>query len=45
MLHSFGNGGDGIFPVAGLIEVNETLYSRTYNGGSHNAGTVFALTP
>jgi uncharacterized repeat protein (TIGR03803 family) len=45
VLHSFGNGSDGTYPAAEVIEVNKTLYGTTYNGGSHNAGTVFTLTP
>jgi uncharacterized repeat protein (TIGR03803 family) len=49
VLHSFGASGDGRYPVAGLINVNGTLYGTTYNGGSGcgspGCGTVFAITP
>ncbi len=45
VLHSFGSGTDGSTPNAGLIDVNGTLYGTTSNGGTHNNGTVFALTP
>jgi hypothetical protein len=50
VLYSFG-GGDGAYPLAGLINVNGTLYGTTYTGGSFSCfhhlgcGTVFALTP
>jgi uncharacterized repeat protein (TIGR03803 family) len=49
VLHSFaargGSNGDGARPVAGLIEVNATLYGTTTDGGLRGHGTVFALTP
>jgi uncharacterized repeat protein (TIGR03803 family) len=46
VLHSFGNGNDGGFPVAGLIFDNAgNLYSTTLGGGIHYAGTVFEMTP
>ena len=46
VLHSFGSGTgtDGLYPEAGLINVNGTLYGTTTYGGTHNNGTVFALT-
>ncbi len=44
VLHSFGNGFDGATPLAGLIEVNGTLYGTTSAGGLYGNGTVFALT-
>jgi uncharacterized repeat protein (TIGR03803 family) len=49
-LHSFGNGKDGHIPLAGLVDMNGTLYGTTsgggkYYGGSAGYGTVFALTP
>ncbi|MGB8889401.1 MAG: choice-of-anchor tandem repeat GloVer-containing protein [Candidatus Korobacteraceae bacterium] len=52
VLHSFGNGADGIYPVAGLIfDAAGNLYGTTENGGVHNCnggsycGTVFELSP
>jgi uncharacterized repeat protein (TIGR03803 family) len=46
VLHYFGTGsGDGTFPQAGLINVNGTLYGTTFQGGTHDLGTVFAITP
>ncbi len=53
-LHEFKGGGDGITPVAGLIEdANGNLYGTTISGGLLNAnncnesgcGTVFELSP
>jgi len=34
---------DGAHPYAGLINVNNTLYGTTENGGPSSAGTVFAM--
>jgi len=46
VLHSFGNGTDGRFPVAGVIfDAAGNLYGTTEIGGSHSAGVVFELTP
>jgi uncharacterized repeat protein (TIGR03803 family) len=45
VLHSFGKGSDGVEPLAGLVDVNNTLYGTTTEGGKHSEGTVFALTP
>ncbi len=50
VLHSFGNGTDGLDPVAPLIEVHGTLYGTTEHGGRHNrceggCGTIFSVTP
>ena len=45
VLHDFGHGSDGATPLAGLIEVNGTLYGTTSAGGANRKGTVFALTP
>jgi len=46
VLHSFGNGTDGRFPVAGVIfDAAGNLYGTTEIGGSHSAGLVFELTP
>jgi uncharacterized repeat protein (TIGR03803 family) len=55
VLHSFGSGqNDGIYPEAGLVNINRTLYGTTYEGGISPPscpksggcafGTVFALT-
>jgi uncharacterized repeat protein (TIGR03803 family) len=45
VLHSFGGAGDGKYPYAGLIDVNDTLYGTTTAGGEKNAGTIFSLSP
>ena len=47
VLHSFGNGADGIGPEAGLIfdAAKVNLYGTTAGGGSYSVGTVFELTP
>ncbi|HYU13540.1 MAG TPA: choice-of-anchor tandem repeat GloVer-containing protein, partial [Stellaceae bacterium] len=46
-LYSFtGTGGDGAFPVAGLIsDASGALYGTTWYGGGAGVGTVFKLTP
>ena len=44
VLHSFGNGADGAFPVAGLIVAAGNLYGTTAQGGTSGGGTVFELT-
>ena len=45
VLHSF-NGSDGQLPKAGLIfDAAGNLYGTTSEGGTHNFGTVFKLTP
>lgn len=43
VLHSFGGSADGAYPVAGLIDVNGTLYGTTEEGGQNGAGTVFGM--
>ncbi|HWY15587.1 MAG TPA: choice-of-anchor tandem repeat GloVer-containing protein [Rhizomicrobium sp.] len=47
VLHSFGNGTDGCYPEARVIEDNKTgtLYGTTSGGGVHNQGTVYKLIP
>jgi uncharacterized repeat protein (TIGR03803 family) len=45
VLHSF-NGTDGALPLAGLIfDDSGNLYGTTSEGGIHNSGTVFEITP
>ena len=42
-LYSFGKrSSDGQEPMAGLTDVNGTLYGTTYKGGKYGAGTVFS---
>jgi uncharacterized repeat protein (TIGR03803 family) len=47
VLHSFSNSStDGISPNGGLIiDMAGNLYGTTYEGGDHDYGTVFQLTP
>ena len=50
VLHSFGNGTDGAFPQAALIDVSGMLYGVTLGGGADSTdctgcGTVFSLNP
>jgi uncharacterized repeat protein (TIGR03803 family) len=42
-LYSFGDGADGQYPIASLINVAGTLYGTTYYGGTAGDGTVFSL--
>src|SRR6516225_8523557 len=45
-LHVFGAGLDGAAPNASLVwDADGNLYGTTSNGGSHNRGTVFELSP
>jgi uncharacterized repeat protein (TIGR03803 family) len=45
-LHAFGAGLDGAAPNASLVwDADGNLYGTTSNGGSHNRGTVFELSP
>lgn len=44
VLHSFGHGTDGASPLAGLIDVDGTLYGTTSGGGTLGKGTVFSIT-
>ncbi|MGC1380464.1 MAG: choice-of-anchor tandem repeat GloVer-containing protein [Candidatus Baltobacteraceae bacterium] len=45
LVYSFKGGKiDGAFPFAGLTEMNGALYGTTQKGGTHNKGTVFAIT-
>ena len=48
VVYSFSGAPDGVSPVAGLTDVNGTLYGTTIFGGAHcrrgaGCGTVFAL--
>ncbi|HWY16461.1 MAG TPA: choice-of-anchor tandem repeat GloVer-containing protein [Rhizomicrobium sp.] len=44
ILHSFGNGNDGTYPVAGLLlDKSGALYGTTNHGGTDASGTVFEL--
>jgi uncharacterized repeat protein (TIGR03803 family) len=42
-LHSFTSSSDGATPYGGLVLSGNTLYGTTSQGGSHSAGTVFAI--
>jgi uncharacterized repeat protein (TIGR03803 family) len=44
VLHVFGGGADGFYPVARLIAVNGVLYGTTPFGGTAGRGTVFSVT-
>jgi uncharacterized repeat protein (TIGR03803 family) len=46
ILWSFGSGGDGSYPFAGVImDKSGNLYGTTGDGGTYGSGTVFELTP
>lgn len=46
VIHNFGNGFDGNFPIAGLlIDAAGNLYGTTQSGGDYGDGTVFELSP
>jgi uncharacterized repeat protein (TIGR03803 family) len=46
VVHSFGNGKDGLYPNAGLtIDASGILYGDTDAGGSFGDGTIFEITP
>jgi uncharacterized repeat protein (TIGR03803 family) len=45
-LHTFQGGAEGIYPEAALIQATDgNFYGSTYEGGAHNAGTLFRMTP
>jgi uncharacterized repeat protein (TIGR03803 family) len=45
-LHSFsGIEGEGIEPIAGLVQARGNFYGTTWAGGAHIDGTVFKITP
>lgn len=43
VLYSFAGRPDAAEPLAGLVDVNGTLYGTTYDGGSKDQGTVFTI--
>jgi uncharacterized repeat protein (TIGR03803 family) len=44
--HFSANGGDGVFPVAGLVsDKNGNIYGTTSSGGLFGAGAVYVITP
>ncbi len=44
VLHSFSdNASDAVYPLAGLINVNGTLYGTSFVGGEHRQGTVYTV--
>jgi uncharacterized repeat protein (TIGR03803 family) len=43
VLYGFAGGRDGTHPVAGLIDVNGTLYGTTRNAGANGLGTVYSV--
>jgi uncharacterized repeat protein (TIGR03803 family) len=43
VLYNFPDIGDGEEPMAGVVDVNGTLYGTTQGGGTPEQGTVFAL--
>jgi len=43
VLYSFADTPDGAHPVAGLLDVDGTLYGTTANGGTSGLGTVFGV--
>lgn len=46
LLHSFGNGTDGVYPYGHLVfDADGNLYGTTERGGLHGYGTVFELSP
>jgi uncharacterized repeat protein (TIGR03803 family) len=46
VLHSFtGVAPDGSDPIAGLVNLNGTLYGTTFYGGKHGDGIVFKIAP
>lgn len=46
ILYSFAGGSDGEDPYAGLIQGSDgNFYGTTYQGGAHNFGTIYRITP
>src|SRR5215468_4464717 len=45
-LHSFGPGGDGRYPQAGLVQATDgNFYGTTSDGGDYSRGNIFQITP
>ena len=45
-LHSFAGSSDGFFPYAALLQASDgNFYGTTFEGGAHNGGTVYKITP
>lgn len=45
VLHRFGEGADGVQPLADMDYKGGRLVGTTYLGGLNGAGTTFSLTP
>ena len=46
VLHSFGSGADGIYPLGSMImDSSGNLYGTTWRGGSNDFGIVFEISP
>jgi uncharacterized repeat protein (TIGR03803 family) len=46
ILWNFGNGSDGVLPIAGLLmDASGNLYGTTSYGGTYGVGVLFKLTP
>jgi uncharacterized repeat protein (TIGR03803 family) len=46
VVHAFeGYPGDGVSPLAGVIDVGGVLYGTASGGGANNLGAIFAVTP
>ena len=45
-LHSFAGSSDGFFPYAALVQASDgNFYGTTFEGGAHNGGTIYKITP
>ena len=45
-LHSFAGASDGAYPYATLVQATDgNFYGTTFEGGTHDAGTIFKMTP
>jgi uncharacterized repeat protein (TIGR03803 family) len=45
VLYRFTGGKDGVRPFGGLAYLNDSFYGTTQQGGTHDCGIVFAITP
>jgi uncharacterized repeat protein (TIGR03803 family) len=45
VVHSFRITADGVYPHAGLVDADGTLYGMTEAGGTHDCGAVISLNP